>query len=142
MDLLPVGPNPRGGRLPSLKISNDHNLWNGLSDPLFGGIQEKIMRCLKRATHIAYWLVDIMTLSFCCAAAFQSTFVSFCQFHFHSFSQKFHVQFLLHFVMRLSAFSCTIICHYFVLTVYITRSSATAQKLETGRQQRMSLQLS
>ena len=33
IDLLPVGPNPRGGRPPSLKISNDH-LYNGLSDPL------------------------------------------------------------------------------------------------------------
>jgi len=49
MDLLPVGPNPRFGRPPSWKISNDHV--SGMSYPIhfhrlrssFGGIQEKIM---------------------------------------------------------------------------------------------------
>ena len=50
MDLLPVGPNPRDGRPPSVKISNDHI--SGMSYPIHyhelqsscGGIQEKIMR--------------------------------------------------------------------------------------------------
>jgi len=50
MDLLPVVPNPRFGRRPSWKISNDHI--SGMGYPIhfhelqssFGGIQEKIMR--------------------------------------------------------------------------------------------------
>jgi len=50
MDLLPVVPNPRFGRPPSWKISNDHI--SGMSYPIhlhelqssFGGIQEKITR--------------------------------------------------------------------------------------------------
>jgi len=49
MDLLPVVPNPRFGRPPSWKISNDHI--SGMSYPIqfhelqssIGGIQEKIM---------------------------------------------------------------------------------------------------
>ena len=50
MDLLAVVPNPRFGRAPSWKISNDHI--SGMSYPIHfyelqsscGGIQEKIMR--------------------------------------------------------------------------------------------------
>jgi len=50
MDLLPVVPSPRFGRLPSWKISNDHI--SGTSYPIhfrelqssIGGIQEKLMR--------------------------------------------------------------------------------------------------
>jgi len=44
MDLLPVGPNPRGGCRPSWKISNDHIFGNGYPihfhelDSSFGGI--------------------------------------------------------------------------------------------------------
>jgi len=34
MDLLSVVPNPRFNLPPTWKISNDHNLWNELSDPL------------------------------------------------------------------------------------------------------------
>jgi len=55
MDLLPVGPNPRGGRPPSWKISNDHISGMGYPnhfhelESCFGGIQENIMRCLLSA---------------------------------------------------------------------------------------------
>jgi len=50
MDLRPVVPNPRFGRPPYWKISNDHI--SGMSHPIHfhelqssvGGIQEKIMR--------------------------------------------------------------------------------------------------
>jgi len=51
MDLHAVVPDPRFGRPPSWKISNDYNI-SGMSYPIhfhelqssFGGIQEKVMR--------------------------------------------------------------------------------------------------
>jgi len=49
MDLLPVAPNPRGGRLPSWKISNDHISGMGYLihfhelESSLGGVQGKIM---------------------------------------------------------------------------------------------------